>query len=205
MSTDIDIVSVREAAEQRHSIRAYAPGPIPRGDLAEILRQTSLAPSAWNLQPWRFLVVENPAEKDRLKAAAYNQPQVGAAPAVFVLYTDMADTLATLDQVARPEAPAEKREGFIQMVKGAFANQAPEQQEAWGAIQGGIALGYLLLAAQGMGYATSAMGGFEPEKVKALFGLPENVRVVALVAIGRAAEKGLPHHRHGVEKLAKFV
>ena len=60
-----DLLTVREAAEQRRSIRAYSPDPVPREDLDEILRVTSLAPSAFNLQPWRFVVVETPEARKR--------------------------------------------------------------------------------------------------------------------------------------------
>jgi nitroreductase len=59
-----------------------------------------------------------------------------------------------------------------------------------GAAQGNIALGFLLLAAEGLGYQTSAMAGFDPEAIKQLLGLPANVRVNALVAVGKGAEEG---------------
>jgi nitroreductase len=49
------------------------------------------------------------------------------------------------------------------------------------------------------------MAGFDPEAVKQLLGLPANVRVNALVAVGKGAEEGFPHHRHPVSRLAKFV
>ena len=59
MSYDIaaEVLTVTEADEARRSIRKYDPAPIPRAHLEEILRVTSLAPSPWNLQPWRFVIV----------------------------------------------------------------------------------------------------------------------------------------------------
>src|SRR5580692_7582207 len=98
-STTTPIKSVTEAAEQRRSIRKYHQEPIPHEDLLEILRLVRLAPSSANVQPWRFVIVETPALKTQLAAAANNQPQVISAPAVIVLYTDMADTIATFDEV----------------------------------------------------------------------------------------------------------
>lgn len=204
-SETLTALTVSQAAEARRSIRTYVPGPIPAADLETILRETSLAPSAWNLQPWRFVVVSEPELKAKLAAAAYNQRQVSSASAVFVLYTDMADTLAHLEEVARPGSSPEQLEGFARMVNGAFAGQDGAAREAWGAAQGHIALGYLLLVAQGHGYATSPMAGFDPEAVKQLLGLPEHVRIPALVAIGRAAEAGLPHHRHPLERIARVA
>lgn len=197
-------LSVREAAEQRHAIRKYQPIDIPEADLRELLRQVSLAPSANNLQPWRFVIVRDAALKDALHAAAFQQAQVKAAPAVIVLYTDMADTLANLDAIVHPGLPDERRAATKANLQANFGAMSAEEQASWGFSQGYIALGYLLLAAQSMGYATSPMTGFEPEKVKQVLGLPEHVRIPALVAIGVADEPGFPTHRHAVERIATF-
>jgi nitroreductase len=202
-TTSTDLLNVREAAERRRSIRSFEPEPIPREDLEEILRVTGLAPSAYNLQPWRLVSVETPEVKEKLAEAAYNQPQVRSAPAVLVLYTDMRDTLETLDEVLHPGMDAERRAGARKSILGSFAGKSEAQREAWGAEQGNIALGYLLLAAEAHGYQTSPMLGFDPEAVKRLLGLPAHVRIPALVAIGRGTEEGFPHHRRPLERIVR--
>lgn len=198
-----DLLTVRDAAQQRRSIREYVQEPMPRADLDEILRVTSLAPSAFNLQPWRFVVVETPEVRDALAAAAFNQRQVRSAPAVVVLYTDMKDTLENVDEVLHPGMDpverAQAREGVLRP----FAARSEAEREAWGAEQGNIALGYLLLAAEAHGYQTSPMAGFDADAVKRVLGLPGHVRIPALVAIGRGAEEGFPHHRHSLERIAR--
>jgi nitroreductase len=198
-----DLLTVREAAEQRRSIREYAPEAIDRQDLDEILRVTSLAPSAFNLQPWRFVVVETPAVKDALAGAAFNQPQVRSAPAVIVLYTDMADTLENVDEVLHPGMDAVQRAGARESVLRSFASKSEAEREAWGAEQGNIALGYLLLAAEAHGYQTSPMAGFDADAVKGVLGLPAHVRIPAIVALGRGVEEGFAHHRHPVQRIAR--
>ena len=199
------LLSVSQAAVQRRSIRAYTAEPIPSADLKSILGETALAPSAFNLQPWRFVVVRDEITKQRLAAAAYHQKQVTAAPAVIVLYTDMADTLAHLDELARPGSDAQQLAGFRATIAGAFGTQSSPDNEAWAYAQGFIALGYLLLSAEAHGYATSPMAGFDPDAVKTLLGLPANVRVPALVAMGRAAEEGQPHHRHALKRIVRVA
>lgn len=198
-----DLLTVREAAEQRRSIRAYEPGPMPPEDLREILRITSLAPSAFNLQPWRFVVVETPEVKEELAGAAFNQRQVRSAPAVIVLYTDMKDTLENVDEVLHPGMDAVRRAAARAGVLKPFAAKSEAEREAWGAEQGNIALGYLLLAAEAHGYQTSPMAGFDADAVKRVLGLPAHVRIPAIVAIGRGAEEGFPHHRHPLERIAR--
>ncbi|GJG88280.1 NADH dehydrogenase [Gemmatimonadetes bacterium T265] len=198
-------LSVAAAAERRRSIRAYSPEPIPHDDLEAIFDVVRRAPSAFNAQPWRFVVVESPAMKDRLVAAANNQRQVRSAPATIVLYTDMADTLAELESTQHPGMDPERRAGQAGGIRRSFGAQSEAEREAWAYAQGHIALGYLVLAAESLGYQTSPMAGFDPEAVKQLLGLPAHVRVPALVAIGRGTEERLSHHRHAHDRVVRYV
>lgn len=200
-----DVLTVGEAARQRRSIRAYEPEPIPREDIEEILDVVRLAPSAFNVQPWRFVVVETPELKTRLAKVAYDQRQVHSAPAVVVLYTDMEDSLEHVDEVLHPGMDAVKRAGARESILRIFGSQDQVEREAWAAGQGYIALGYLLLAAEAHGYQTSPMTGFDAAAVKELLGLPEHVKVPALVAIGRGTEEGFPHHRHELERIVRYA
>jgi nitroreductase len=200
-STLTDVLSVREAAERRRSVRAFEPAPIPRDDLEEILEVVRRAPSAFNLQPWRFVVVESAGARERLAAAAYDQRQVRSAPATVVLYTDVADALAHVDEVLHPGMDAARRASGREAILRSFARRSPAEREQWGAEQGNIALGFLLLAAEAYGYQTSTMLGFDPEAVKNLLHLPVHVRIPALVAIGRGAEEGFEHHRHALDRI----
>ena len=61
-----------------------------------------------------------------------------------------------------------------------------------------------MLLAESLGYATSPMLGFDPERVKGLFGLPAHVRIPALVSIGYAAEAGFRPHRLSSDTLVEF-
>jgi nitroreductase len=195
VTSEPQTVGVSEAAAKRRSIRAFAPQPIPREDLDAIIETTRLAPSAWNLQPWRFLVVEDPARKTQLAEAAYRQRQVSSAPVVIAIYTDMRATLGDVDRLIHPDSTDEVKERARRSIERAFAGRTAEQREAWGARQGYIALGYLLLAAAERGYDTSPMLGFDHDRARAVIGAPDHAQVIALVAIGKGNEEGRPHHR----------
>lgn len=199
------VLTVTEAAEARRSIRKYESTPIPREALEEILRVTSLAPSPWNIQPWRFVVVEDAAMKSKLQEAAYGQAQVGAAPAVIVMYSDMTDALNTIEETVHPGMKGPAGDKAAADIRATFAGFADADRAAWGNAESNIALGYLLLTAQAHGYSTSPMLGFVPEKVKELLNLPADARIPAIVAIGIGAEDGFPHHRHTVERITRFV
>lgn len=73
-----------EAVEQRKSVRSFLDRPIEDEKLERILNAARLAPSARNLQEWRFIVVKDPGIRRRLIAAAAGQSFVGEAPAVIV-------------------------------------------------------------------------------------------------------------------------
>lgn len=203
MHLTTDLLSVTEAAEARRSIRAFEPGPMPEADLFEMLRVAGLAPSAFNVQPWRWVVVREPDLKARLAEAAYGQKQVSGAPAVLVLYSDMADVLEHAEETVHP-GMAPRRDAAVASLRASWSGKADAERESWGAGQSYIALGFLLLAAQSMGYATSPMLGFDAAKVKALLDIPAHAQIPALVAVGRAAEQGFEHHRHPVDRVTTW-
>lgn len=205
----IERLNARETVEQltahRRSIRRYRPDPIPEPDLLALLNIAARAPSAWNSQPWRFLVVRDPEAKKQLRDAAFGQAQVEGASVVIVLYSDMVDALARADEVQHPGWPPERRAKTRDGILARFSKMTAEQQDQWGKSQTYIALGYLLLAAEAFGFGSSPMLGFEPAKVKAQFNLPERAEVAALVALGYPAEEGLGPHRHAIESITRFV
>ena len=205
MQAELTTTSVAEAAESRRSIRKYTGEEIPDADLTELLRLVGRAPSAWNIQPWRFVVVRDEAVKERLRAAAFGQAQVTSAPAVIVVYSDMHDALATIDEAIHPDVRGEKREAQRQGVRRAFASKSDAERDAWGVGQTNIALGYLMLLARDFGLDTSPMLGFDAATVKEILEIPSNTSVVAMVPIGYAAEEGFRSHRHPVERTTRFV
>lgn len=202
--TRTQVLDVITAIESRRSIRKYAQEPIPSEDLERMLHLTSLAPSAWNLQPWRMTVVTDSDTKARLQVAAYGQAQVGSAPALVVITSDMEDVLSNLPEVPHPKMPAEAQDRMIKTVQDLFLPQGTEARGQWGLTQANIALGFFLVAATGLGYATSAMLGFDHAQVKSILGLPEHVQIAALVAVGHGTEDGFAHHRHPVDRVVTY-
>lgn len=197
-------LTVSEAIQTRRSIRMFVQEPINPEDLHEILRLASLAPSAWNAQTWRFAVVQDPAVKEQLRGAAYGQAQVTNAPAVIVVYSDMEDTLTTVEDTAHPGMGEAGRTGQRGTFDRVFGAQEVAQRAQWGLSQANIAFGFLMIAARGLGYDTVPMLGFDPQKVRAILGLPEHVQFAGLLPIGKRAEDGFPHHRHSVDRITKF-
>lgn len=202
--TLIKTAPLAEAAEGRRSVRNYQQAAVPAEDLEEILRLTSLAPSPWNGQPWRFAVVQDRALKAQLQEAAFKQPQVGSAPVVIALYTDVEEMLDTIEETAHKDYGEAGKAAQRQTFEKTFGALSVAERAQWGKGIGYIALGYLLLAARSLGYDTSPMTGFSPQAVRQSLNLPEHVEISALVALGKGAEKGRPHHRHSVARMTRY-
>src|SRR5580704_15809409 len=111
---------IAHAALNRRSIRKYRDTPLPDHDIREMLRLAARAPSAWNVQPWRFIVVRDLAIREKLRSAAYGQPQVLVAPAVVVLYSDMADALAKFSATINPEFTESSRAKLLARIESEF-------------------------------------------------------------------------------------
>ena len=71
--------TLSQVIAQRRSTPSFEGEPIPPADLKQILLAGLSAPSGYNMQPWRFIVVSSPEQKRRLRAASYNQAKIGRA------------------------------------------------------------------------------------------------------------------------------
>ncbi len=197
--------TVVDSARTRVSIRKYDSRPISREEITSIVELAGKAPSAFNVQPWRFIGISDPATRAKLQEAAFGQPQVGEAPGLLVLTSDMKAALADLDSTVHPDMPQDRREKVKETVRGSFAAMTEDEQRAWGRNQSNIALGYLLLVLESLGYGSSPMLGFDPAAVRDILALEEHVEIPAIVAFGYPAESGFPQHRLPVERVLRFV
>ncbi|MDA2916972.1 nitroreductase family protein [Nitrospinae bacterium AH_259_B05_G02_I21] len=183
-------LSVAEAIAKRRSHRHFKPDPLPEGLLDEVLGLATLAPSGYNLQPWRFIVVSEPEAKERLWEVSYKQPKILEAPATVICCGETTGWATTLEEMlAEGLRLGAYTEGYSDHVRKA----AGPVVEGWGPdlwvnrhIM--IAATCLMLAAESLGVESCPMEGFEEERVKEAFDIPEDVRVVCIVSLGYATE-----------------
>src|SRR5438132_12353811 len=77
-----------QVVRERRATPHFEPAPVPDEDLRKILQAGLSAPSGYNLQPWRFIVVRDAEQRKRLRAAAMNQQKVEEAPVMIVACGD---------------------------------------------------------------------------------------------------------------------
>src|ERR1041385_3114585 len=77
-----------QAVKERRATPSFEDVPIHTADLEKIIRTALEAPSGYNTQPWRFVVVRDTEQKKKLSAAAFGQPKIAQASAMIVACGD---------------------------------------------------------------------------------------------------------------------
>jgi nitroreductase len=118
-----------EAIAERRATPTFDGSPIPDHVLSAIVRAGMEAPSGFNLQPWRFIVVRDPEQKRRLRAAAMGQPKVEEAGAVIVCCGDLnaprgKNLTDVLAEAARHGFSEEQNQKMSETVTGVFGQPA---------------------------------------------------------------------------------
>jgi nitroreductase len=165
-------MDVAQAIRNRYSCRNYHDKPLEQEKLRAILEAARQAPSAKNLQDWRFVVVTDPSTKKKLAAAANKQTFLENAGAIVVACT-------VSDHVMRCG-------------------------QAVGPIDVAIALEHMCLQATELELATCWIGSFYPDKVKPIVGIPADVTIIELLAIGYPADTPKEHRREATDRVVSF-
>ena len=189
-------LSTPASIRQRRNIRHFTTDPLPEGMLEELVRLTVCAPSSWNFQPWRIVVVTDPEQRERLAKACYGQAQPREAPASFVFAISHSGWRDSMEEViATARAAGAWNEDYEQM----FRNVAPGYQEGLGeqlreynTKDALIAATHLCLAAESFGLGTAYMNGYIEDQVKTVIGAEgdDDIGVVLVMSIGVPAERG---------------
>ena len=147
-------MEVMEALLQRQSVKSYLPTPVEPEKLAQVLEAGRLAPSAFNRQYRRFIVVDDPAVKHLLREKAGAQPMIEEAPLVLVLCaTEEPDFVMPCGECSAP-------------------------------IDMALCGAYMMLQACALGLGTCWLGAFDAQAVKAVLKIPPQVRVVTMMPLG---------------------
>ncbi len=158
MKRDIERDIMPEIIE-RYSTRYFNSEPVPEKDINDILLAATLAPSAYNEQPWRFFVAST--EEDRQMIMEYMTP-------------------SNIEWAK--EAPV------LIVVAGALYETHNGLFNYWGAFDSGCAWGYLSLEAARKGYVTHCMGGFDRFDLKREFNIGDNHELYGIIALGKPSD-----------------
>lgn len=196
--------TLTELIKSRHSVKKYDPiVEISDAELKEMLELTHKAPSSWNLQHWRFLIITSEEGKKKLHQIAYNQSQVLEASATVVILGDLeANTMAEeiFDQALQGGALTEEvYNSIIGSINVAYEDKQFANKHAY--LNASLAAMQLMLIAKAKGYDTNPMTGFNSQEIVKEFNIPERYEPIMLIPIGKAAHDPRENGRIDIDRL----
>ena len=158
---------IHELLQERYSPRAFTEQGVSKETIQSLLEAARWAPSSFNEQPWRFFVAtkENPDEFDQLLACLVPGNQDWAKSAPVLM---------------------------LSVAKLTFSRNNKPNRHALHDV--GLAVSQLIAQATATGIRAHQMAGFDVDKARASFGIPEGFEPVAAIAIGYSNE-GAPASR----------
>lgn len=184
-------MDVFEAIETRRAVKTYDPAhKMSESEVMRLLEAAIKSPTSFNIQHWRFVHVSDPALRQQLRDAAWNQAQVTDASVLLVLVADVHAWEKQPERYWRDAGP-EVQKMIVPMI-GQFYSGRDQVQRDEAMRSVGMAAQTLMLAARGMGYDSSPMIGFDAEKVGQVINLPKDHVIGMMLAIGKPTAPAHP-------------
>jgi len=143
--------------KSRTSVRTYESDPLREEEIEYILACAGTAPSAGNLESWDVVVVTDEEVRAALSQAAFDQPHVEQAATVFVVCANYVRSMSRYGE-----------RGIL-----------------YGLEDAAIAGTYMMLAAHAQHLQACWTGAFDDDEVRGILDLPQHIRPLALLAVGR--------------------
>jgi nitroreductase len=184
-------VDVLEAIRDRRAVNFFDPGyAMTREQIVELLETAALAPSSFNLQPWKVVAVTTSEGKKKLRECAFGQPKVEEASVTFIVTGDPGALEEHIDPVLDRMVelgymPEEGKAKTRPMPFNLYGTPDSLARKLFAAKNGALFAMNLMIAARGLGYETHPMDGFDEVKVKEAFRIPATYLIPVLVAVGK--------------------
>jgi len=202
--------SLSSVISERRSVRKYNPDfKISREEILDILKEAALAPSSSNLQPWKFIVIQDEETKKELRMIANNQEQVETSSAVIAVLADR-EMYRNGEKVYRSSFEAGYMDEttmnrMIENTNKLYPAAPVGMRENIASFDAGLISMQIMLIARARGYDTVPMGGFNKQQFIEKFNIDERYMPVLLLPIGKAAVPGHPTTRIPVEEIVEFI
>jgi nitroreductase len=141
----------------RSSVREYENTPVSEEDIGYILTCTGTAPTAGNLEAWDVIIVREEETKALLAEAAFGQEHIERAPLIFVVCSNYVRSMSRYGE-----------RGIL-----------------YGLEDATIACTYMMLAAHARNLRSCWTGAFDDDEVREILALPQHIRPIALLAVGK--------------------
>jgi nitroreductase len=184
-------MDVFTAIYERRSIKQYdTEHRLSEEEIQKLLEAAIQAPTSFNIQHWRFVVVEDPELRKEIRAVGNDQAQMTEASLLILMTADVKAWKKSPERYW-VNAPKEVADLLVNWM-GPFheGKEGLQRDEAQRSI--GMAMQTLMLAAKAMGYDSCPMIGFDLDAVAKLVNLPEDHVIGPMVAIGKGTKPAWP-------------
>ncbi len=184
-------MNVIEAIQTRRSVKAYdTEHKLTQSEIDQLMSLAVLSPTAFNIQHWRFVVVQDPVLRQQIRAVSWNQAQVEESSLLIVLCADVKAWEKQPERYWR-DAPKPVQDILVPAIKNYYTgNEQAQRDEAMRSC--GMAATTLMLAAKAIGYDTCPMDGFDFDAVSKLLNLPADHIPTMFVVVGKALQQARP-------------
>lgn len=179
------------AIEERRSIKHYDPNhEMTKEEIARLMELAKLAPSSFNMQNYRFVLVSDPELRQQIREVAWDQAQVTEASLLIVMCADL-EAHSNNPERYWAHAPKEVQDILVPALV-PFYEGKPQLIRDEAMRSTGLAGMTIMLAAKGMGYDSCPMVGFDPDAVSKLINLPETHAISYMIAVGKETKPAWP-------------
>lgn len=191
-----------QSIKERRSINFFEPGvEIPEETINELISIANLAPSSFNLQPWRVVIVKDSDRKTVLRHCSFNQPKVEEASVVLIIIADPEGVELNAERVLESWAELgylksdESKEQYRNWMRQLYGEKASIARKLFAVKNASLFAMNLMNAARGLGLEAHPMDGFDEACIKNEFAIPDDKIIPMLIAVG--------HLKNGVTLLPR--
>ncbi len=181
----------KKIVHERRSIKHFDPThQMQKSEIDELFRTTLLSPTAFNIQHWRFDVIENKELREQIKKISFNQSQVTDASLLIVISGDL-DAWKKNPRKYWKNADENVQKMMESMITDFYISKKEMQRDEV-MRSCSMAAMTMMLCAKNMGYDSCPMDGFDFPELSKLLCFPKNQIPVMFVAIGKKLQEAWP-------------
>lgn len=193
-----------ELNKKRHATKRFNEKPVDPKDVRTAIEIATLAPSAHNSQPWKFVVVRERNEEVANIAFGSNQDQINSAPVTIALFTDT-DLARRARKIARiggaNNFSEEQLQFYMQNLPAEYSHYDDQQKSDYLALNAGLVTMNLVLALTDQGIGSNIILGYDKSKINEVLEIDERFRSELLITVGYTDDKLEPSYRLPVDEI----
>ena len=202
--------AITEALLARHACKLFdETQKIPADDLTFILESGRLSPSSFGMEPWRFIVVQDPKLKQAIRPSCWDQPQITTCSDLIIIMAKLADVRPgaayTRSIFARRNLSPEMTQAYHTKYDTWIGRYNDDQFEGWSKRQCYIDAATMMNTAAMIGIDSCAIEGFEADPIHTLLGIDTTQETIAmLLPLGYRVNPITPKKRHPLEMIVDY-